>query len=158
MKPGGLKPGAPKTGKDSVQICEICDGYIRDLEQLRNHMQFIHKVKIHPKMIHNRPPLNCQKCQYRFFTDQVNYFYPIFSLIFSPNIFLIFPPIFVSIDSQFSPIFILFYFFLIFFVEFSPLIFSNFFLIFPPIFSQTFSRIFPRNFPRIFFFFFLNVF
>ena len=71
MKPGGLKPGAPKTGKDSVQICEICDGYIRDLEQLRNHMQFIHKVKIHPKMIHNRPPLNCQKCQYRFFTDQV---------------------------------------------------------------------------------------
>merc|ERR1719464_2687425 len=33
-------------------------------------MQFIHKVKIHPKMIHNRPPLNCQKCQFRFFTDQ----------------------------------------------------------------------------------------
>ena len=28
------------------------------------------KVKIHPKMIHNRPPLNCQKCQFRFFTDQ----------------------------------------------------------------------------------------
>jgi uncharacterized C2H2 Zn-finger protein len=50
--------------------CEICDGYIKDLEQLRNHMQWIHKVKIHPKMIHNRPPLNCQKCQFRFFTDQ----------------------------------------------------------------------------------------
>jgi len=33
-------------------------------------MQWIHKVKIHPKMIHNRPPLNCQKCQCRFFTDQ----------------------------------------------------------------------------------------
>lgn len=33
-------------------------------------MQWIHKVKIHPKMIHNRPPLNCQKCQFRFFTDQ----------------------------------------------------------------------------------------
>lgn len=33
-------------------------------------MQWIHKVKIHPKMIYNRPPLNCQKCQYRFFTDQ----------------------------------------------------------------------------------------
>ena len=49
-------------------------GYIRDLEQLRNHMQFIHKVKIHPKMIYNRPPLNCQKCQFRFFTDQVIYF------------------------------------------------------------------------------------
>ncbi len=27
-------------------------------------------MKIHPKMIHNRPPLNCQKCQFRFFTDQ----------------------------------------------------------------------------------------
>ena len=69
----GLKPGAPSSGgnKDNFVICEICDGYIRDLEQLRNHMQFIHKVKIHPKMIYNRPPLNCQKCQFRFFTDQV---------------------------------------------------------------------------------------
>ena len=56
----------------NVVVCEICDGYIRDLEQLRNHMQWIHKVKIHPKMIYNRPPLNCQKCQYRFFTDQVH--------------------------------------------------------------------------------------
>lgn len=62
-------------------------------------MQWIHKIKIHPKMIYNRyrssfnkhfifsffsmefsytlilslffrPPLNCQKCQFRFFTDQ----------------------------------------------------------------------------------------
>ena len=70
----GMKPGAPTTGaqggKGSFVICEICDCYIRDLEQLRNHMLYIHKVKIHPKMIHNRPPLNCQKCQFRFFTDQ----------------------------------------------------------------------------------------
>lgn len=57
-------------GKSTFVICEICDGYIKDLEQLRNHMQWIHKVKIHPKMIYNRPPLNCQKCQFRFFTDQ----------------------------------------------------------------------------------------
>lgn len=54
----------------SYVVCEICDGYIKDLDQLRNHMQWIHKVKIHPKMIHNRPPLNCQKCHFRFFTDQ----------------------------------------------------------------------------------------
>ena len=75
MKPGGMKPGAPmQAGKDNIVICEICDGYIRDKEQLRNHMQFIHKVKIHPKMIHSRPPLNCQKCQHRFFTDQVRFF------------------------------------------------------------------------------------
>merc|ERR1712012_385702 len=69
---GGVKPGQPGQGggKGNFVICEICDGYIRDLEQLRNHMQFIHKVKIHPKMIYNRPPLNCQKCQFRFFTDQ----------------------------------------------------------------------------------------
>lgn len=66
-----LKPGQPGgSGMKNVVVCEICDGYIRDLEQLRNHMQWIHKVKIHPKMIYNRPPLNCQKCQYRFFTDQ----------------------------------------------------------------------------------------
>ncbi|XP_025836818.1 myb-like protein X isoform X2 [Agrilus planipennis] len=64
-----LKPG-DSSSKNSFVICEICDGYIKDLEQLRNHMQWIHKVKIHPKMIYNRPPLNCQKCQFRFFTDQ----------------------------------------------------------------------------------------
>uniref|UniRef100_A0A336MXR5 MOG interacting and ectopic P-granules protein 1 n=1 Tax=Culicoides sonorensis TaxID=179676 RepID=A0A336MXR5_CULSO len=68
----GMKPGQNPnaTNKTSFVICEICDGYIKDLDQLRNHMQWIHKVKIHPKMIYNRPPLNCQKCQYRFFTDQ----------------------------------------------------------------------------------------
>ncbi|KAL1380501.1 hypothetical protein pipiens_000460, partial [Culex pipiens pipiens] len=66
-----VKPGqSPSGGKTAFVVCEICDGYIKDLDQLRNHMQWIHKVKIHPKMIYNRPPLNCQKCQYRFFTDQ----------------------------------------------------------------------------------------
>ncbi|XP_055529956.1 MOG interacting and ectopic P-granules protein 1 isoform X2 [Wyeomyia smithii] len=66
-----IKPGqSPVGAKTAFVVCEICDGYIKDLDQLRNHMQWIHKVKIHPKMIYNRPPLNCQKCQYRFFTDQ----------------------------------------------------------------------------------------
>ncbi|XP_063239992.1 uncharacterized protein LOC134540890 isoform X2 [Bacillus rossius redtenbacheri] len=71
-QPGpSLKQAASSSGgKATFVICEICDGYIKDLEQLRNHMQWIHKVKIHPKMIYNRPPLNCQKCQFRFFTDQ----------------------------------------------------------------------------------------
>jgi len=69
--PPANKPGRPAgSSKATFVICEICDGYIKDLEQLRNHMQWIHKVKIHPKMIYNRPPLNCQKCQFRFFTDQ----------------------------------------------------------------------------------------
>nr|XP_013189054.1 unnamed protein product [Amyelois transitella] len=65
-----LPPLPSQHAKSAFVICEICDGYIKDLEQLRNHMQWIHKVKIHPKMIYNRPPLNCQKCQFRFFTDQ----------------------------------------------------------------------------------------
>ncbi|XP_055325170.1 uncharacterized protein LOC129579280 isoform X2 [Sitodiplosis mosellana] len=73
-KPSGaaaaVKPGQNQGGKASFVICEICDGWIKDLDQLRNHMQWMHKVKIHPKMIYNRPPLNCQKCQFRFFTDQ----------------------------------------------------------------------------------------
>lgn len=71
-KPQQIQPSSStnSSNKPSFVICEICDGYIKDLEQLRNHMQWIHKVKIHPKMIYNRPPLNCQKCQYRFFTDQ----------------------------------------------------------------------------------------
>lgn len=93
---GNAKPGQVNPSGKFV-ICEICDGLIKDLDQLRNHMQWMHKVKvtaltlfdltttktikscfcstfvsqqIHPKMIYNRPPLNCQKCQFRFFTDQ----------------------------------------------------------------------------------------
>ena len=42
-KPG--QPGQGQGGKGNFVICEICDGYIKDLEQLRNHMQWIHKVK-----------------------------------------------------------------------------------------------------------------
>ena len=51
---GGMKPGftpgggatamAGGGGKGGFVICEICDGYIKDLEQLRNHMLWIHKV------------------------------------------------------------------------------------------------------------------
>jgi len=60
-----------RSKKQAFVICEICDSYIKGLEQLRNHMQWIHKVKIHPIMIYKRPPFNCQKCRFRFFfTDQ----------------------------------------------------------------------------------------
>ena len=43
-----MKPGQPgnNQGRGGFVICEICDGYIKDLEQLRNHMQWIHKVTI----------------------------------------------------------------------------------------------------------------
>lgn len=67
-KPSSSQPN--QNNSNSLVVCEICDGYIKDLEQLRTHMQLIHKVKIHPKMLVSRPPLNCQKCQWRFFTDQ----------------------------------------------------------------------------------------
>lgn len=41
------KPGQhPSGAKSSFVICEICDGYIKDLDQLRSHMQMIHKVKV----------------------------------------------------------------------------------------------------------------
>lgn len=44
---GNIKPGqSPQGGKASFVICEICDGYIKDLDQLRNHMQWMHKVKV----------------------------------------------------------------------------------------------------------------
>lgn len=43
----GIKPGQSSAGgKASFVICEICDGYIKDLDQLRNHMQWMHKVKV----------------------------------------------------------------------------------------------------------------
>lgn len=49
---GNLKPGqSPTGGKASFVICEICDGYIKDLDQLRNHMQWMHKVKVHDQII-----------------------------------------------------------------------------------------------------------
>ncbi|KAH9370169.1 hypothetical protein HPB48_013091 [Haemaphysalis longicornis] len=54
----------------SLISCEICDCSIKDMEQFRTHMQWIHKVKIHTRMLASRPPLNCQKCQRRFYTDQ----------------------------------------------------------------------------------------
>ena len=58
---GGMKPGftptggasamAGRGGKADFVICEICDGYIKDLEQLRNHMLWIHKVRKHNAFI-----------------------------------------------------------------------------------------------------------
>lgn len=53
-----------------------CSGFTR-LRYVKRKTHFISLessklffLQIHPKMIYNRPPLNCQKCQYRFFTDQ----------------------------------------------------------------------------------------
>ncbi|CAG0913912.1 unnamed protein product [Notodromas monacha] len=72
--PGKFRAGADGRtnvqGADSFVVCEICDGYIKDLEQLGNHLKWIHKVSLHPRLLQSRPPLNCQKCQFRFFTDQ----------------------------------------------------------------------------------------
>lgn len=50
-KPSGttVKPGQNQGGKASFVICEICDGWIKDLDQLRNHMQWMHKVKVRSK-------------------------------------------------------------------------------------------------------------
>lgn len=116
--PSGV-PSNPNAARNGCfVICEICDGYIKDLELLRHHMNVVHKVsanlilpshlaghaiativarfemflsgkfylnsesnsplflahrtqvKIHQKMLSGRPPLNCQKCEWRFFTDQ----------------------------------------------------------------------------------------
>ena len=41
-----MKQGIPANGskKGGFVMCEICDGYIHDLEQLRNNMQWIYKV------------------------------------------------------------------------------------------------------------------
>ena len=36
--------GNDANGKPTFVICEVCDGYLKDLDQLRNHMSFIHKV------------------------------------------------------------------------------------------------------------------
>ncbi|XP_065290435.1 uncharacterized protein [Dermacentor albipictus] len=69
------QPQAPKSLEAtspsvSVVVCEICDGYIKDLGHLRLHMHRIHHMVIHRATLSCRPPLNCQKCERRFFTDQ----------------------------------------------------------------------------------------
>jgi hypothetical protein len=52
-------------------ICEICDAYIDNVSFFKSHMQWVHKVKIHTKVLETlKPPLNCQKCNWRYFTDQ----------------------------------------------------------------------------------------
>lgn len=33
-------------------ICEICDGYIKDLNQLKVHMQWTHKVRLTLRVLH----------------------------------------------------------------------------------------------------------
>ncbi|KAL1435453.1 hypothetical protein MTO96_000128 [Rhipicephalus appendiculatus] len=53
-----------------VMTCEICDGFVRDLAQLRLHMHRTHGVTIHRATLSQRPPLSCRKCDRRCFTDQ----------------------------------------------------------------------------------------
>lgn len=36
---------SPNPKGSTFVICEICDGYIKDLNQLKSHMQWIHKVR-----------------------------------------------------------------------------------------------------------------
>lgn len=48
--------------------CEMCYSDLDNFNQFKNHMQWVHKVKIHQKMS-ERPPLMCQKCHWRFYTD-----------------------------------------------------------------------------------------
>lgn len=61
-----------KSGKkESYRICEICDIYIESFLEFTSHMLKAHEVKIHCKFQStSRPPLCCQRCHWRFFTDQ----------------------------------------------------------------------------------------
>lgn len=56
--------------KPTFVISEICDDYMIDLKELGKHLQFIHKVKIHPKLVFNWPIISCPKCQLKYFTDK----------------------------------------------------------------------------------------
>lgn len=66
---GSTTTNGPNPKGSTFVICEICDGYIKDLNHLKGHMLWIHQVRIHQKMLESRPPLSCQKCSWRFFTD-----------------------------------------------------------------------------------------
>jgi len=51
-------------------LCEICDDYIKNKEKLREHMQFIHKVKIRPSLSYDEPIIHCSMCQFKCYTDK----------------------------------------------------------------------------------------
>lgn len=44
LESSGQGNAGAQGGAGAFVICEICDGFIKDLEQLRTHMQWIHKV------------------------------------------------------------------------------------------------------------------
>jgi len=67
---GSENPVSNKKSGDSFVICEICDAYIESFMDFKTHMQGIHHVKIQKGVSSSKPPLNCQRCQWRFFTDQ----------------------------------------------------------------------------------------
>lgn len=53
------------------EVCEICDGFVKDRDALRAHFEISHKIKIDVKMLEQRQPiLGCLKCSKRFWTYQ----------------------------------------------------------------------------------------
>ena len=66
------RPGQPRQqGKGGFVICEICDGYIKDLEQLKNHMSWIHKVTLKINFYLSNDKLH----QGNLYTELVQYSY-----------------------------------------------------------------------------------
>ncbi|XP_057662808.1 MOG interacting and ectopic P-granules protein 1-like [Diorhabda carinulata] len=51
-------------------VCEICSGYLKNFELLKYHLEWIHKIKIHPKINHKKPPLKCQVCNFGLLSEQ----------------------------------------------------------------------------------------
>lgn len=66
----GETPSNTEHRQKRLVVCEICDGSIKNLEQLSAHMELIHKTKIHPELLISRPPLKCGNCDWLFYTDQ----------------------------------------------------------------------------------------
>ncbi|CAG0879189.1 unnamed protein product [Cyprideis torosa] len=67
----GAKPtaGAPQN-KHHYIVCEICDVFLQDKTTLLSHFLTQHEIPMSSSKIQGRPPLGCQKCAFRFFTDQ----------------------------------------------------------------------------------------
>lgn len=59
---------APSTipNMSTFVVCEICDGYIKDLESLQRHILWIHHIEV--PNVKQPPPLKCSLCSSRFFT------------------------------------------------------------------------------------------
>jgi hypothetical protein len=54
-----------------VEVCELCDAFVRGRSSLRVHLNRAHKIDVHHSVLTCKlPPVTCDRCTQRFWTTQ----------------------------------------------------------------------------------------